>query len=347
VQLVKADVEFGLDSSAPRSDRAASAAQGRSLAVVRLDTRAMPARHRLQFVGDVLGRQFCNGDASADPEGPFRCRWTLAGLAPGVVVGDLEQSGLRAGRAGARLHDGDADVTLFLGRCGIGRIEQGDRRVAFGPGEAGILHHGRALDSMWDDCAVRIVRLPRAALPAARIDAAGGARLGRSSPALALLNAYVDAVMPLALGGGVPALAVRHLTELGAMAISEAAGIDVGRTRGGPAVAAARLAAMREVIGLRFAEPMLAMADVARAVGLSERAGYLVFEAGAAVFSETLVGVRLDRARALLHADHQARIVEIAYAVGFSDLSHFNRRFRARFGMTPSEARHTGGAASR
>jgi AraC family transcriptional activator of tynA and feaB len=34
-------------------------------------------------------------------------------------------------------------------------------------------------------------------------------------------------------------------------------------------------------------------------------------------------------------------ISEIAYAWGFNDLSHFNRAFRARFGMTPREWRHT------
>jgi len=35
-------------------------------------------------------------------------------------------------------------------------------------------------------------------------------------------------------------------------------------------------------------------------------------------------------------------IAVIAFTVGFSDLSHFNRAFRRRFGMTPSEARHAG-----
>jgi AraC-like DNA-binding protein len=31
------------------------------------------------------------------------------------------------------------------------------------------------------------------------------------------------------------------------------------------------------------------------------------------------------------------RIIDIAYAVGFGDLSNFNRAFRARFGCTPSD----------
>jgi AraC-like DNA-binding protein len=33
------------------------------------------------------------------------------------------------------------------------------------------------------------------------------------------------------------------------------------------------------------------------------------------------------------------RISEIAAEAGFTDLSHFSRAFRRRFGMTPSDAR--------
>ena len=33
------------------------------------------------------------------------------------------------------------------------------------------------------------------------------------------------------------------------------------------------------------------------------------------------------------------RIGDIAYASGFSDISHFNRSFRRRFGLTPTAAR--------
>jgi AraC family transcriptional activator of tynA and feaB len=38
-------------------------------------------------------------------------------------------------------------------------------------------------------------------------------------------------------------------------------------------------------------------------------------------------------------------ISEIAYAWGFNDLSHFNRAFRQRFDMTPSEWRESAPAA--
>jgi AraC-like DNA-binding protein len=36
------------------------------------------------------------------------------------------------------------------------------------------------------------------------------------------------------------------------------------------------------------------------------------------------------------------RIAEVAYEVGFNDLSYFNRSFRRRFGLSPREVRELG-----
>lgn len=59
-------------------------------------------------------------------------------------------------------------------------------------------------------------------------------------------------------------------------------------------------------------------------------------------FSEEVLNARLTRAHDLLTKskhDHMS-IGDIAYSVGFNDLSYFNRVFRRRFGATPSEIRH-------
>ncbi|MCZ7593504.1 MAG: helix-turn-helix domain-containing protein [Hyphomicrobium sp.] len=50
---------------------------------------------------------------------------------------------------------------------------------------------------------------------------------------------------------------------------------------------------------------------------------------------------RLERCRRALEDPLQAHrmIGEIAFGWGFSDLSHFTRRFRSAFGMTPSDCR--------
>jgi transcriptional regulator GlxA family with amidase domain len=50
---------------------------------------------------------------------------------------------------------------------------------------------------------------------------------------------------------------------------------------------------------------------------------------------------RLQRAYAMLTDRRFAhlRIIDIALAVGFGDISHFNRMFRRRFGDSPSGVR--------
>lgn len=55
-------------------------------------------------------------------------------------------------------------------------------------------------------------------------------------------------------------------------------------------------------------------------------------------FHEYLNGLRLTRAKALL-ADRHSRISEVAYAVGFNDLSHFDKTFRKMVGRSPTEYR--------
>jgi AraC-like DNA-binding protein len=54
--------------------------------------------------------------------------------------------------------------------------------------------------------------------------------------------------------------------------------------------------------------------------------------------AELLMDYRLERAAELLEA-RTGTVSEIAYGVGFKSLSHFTKRFRQRFGCTPSEYR--------
>jgi AraC-like DNA-binding protein len=58
-------------------------------------------------------------------------------------------------------------------------------------------------------------------------------------------------------------------------------------------------------------------------------------------FTEHLAGRRLERAFEMLTDPHRRHlaIIDIAFGVGFGDVSHFNRMFRRRFGETPSGVR--------
>ena len=59
-------------------------------------------------------------------------------------------------------------------------------------------------------------------------------------------------------------------------------------------------------------------------------------------FSELVRRKRVDRARRMLERPSATphRVIDVAYAVGFNDLSSFNRAFRRQFGCTPSDVLH-------
>jgi AraC-like DNA-binding protein len=74
---------------------------------------------------------------------------------------------------------------------------------------------------------------------------------------------------------------------------------------------------------------------------LTPRHVHRLFEAEGTTFSQFVLGERLARACRMLTDPRFARqtITEIALAAGFGDLSYFNRTFRRRYGVTPSEVR--------
>ena len=103
----------------------------------------------------------------------------------------------------------------------------------------------------------------------------------------------------------------------------------------------ALLRRVRQTIRERCHEADLDPAMVAAALGLSRRYIHLVFASAGTTFSQELYTCRLNRAQRLL-CDKRfdgLGIAEIAWNCGFSEPSHFTRRFRERFGSTPSAYR--------
>jgi two-component system, response regulator YesN len=83
----------------------------------------------------------------------------------------------------------------------------------------------------------------------------------------------------------------------------------------------------------------ITLRDVAREAGLSRFYFCRLFHHETGVlFHDYLHELRVTRAKALL-ADRYLRVTEVAYAVGFNDLSHFDRTFRRKVGCSPSEYR--------
>jgi AraC-like DNA-binding protein len=163
----------------------------------------------------------------------------------------------------------------------------------------------------------------------------------RPGPALRLLDCYLRSLASfkeppsskLASTVGV------HLLDLVAATLgptAEAANIVTER-----GVKAAKLQAILAEVAQRSSDPNFDLDNVAGALGMSRRYVQKLLEGTGKSFTEHLAGCRLDRAFAMLTDPHhlQLAIIDIAFAAGFGDVSHFNRMFRRHFGETPSGVR--------
>lgn len=101
-----------------------------------------------------------------------------------------------------------------------------------------------------------------------------------------------------------------------------------------------RLDWLKAWIGQHLTDPSLSPADAAEAIGLSLRSVHSLFEGSGTTFSAYVRDRRLALAGRMLRAPNgRDRIIDIAFATGFGDLSAFGRAFQKAFGMSPSTYR--------
>ncbi|MBM3543342.1 MAG: helix-turn-helix domain-containing protein [Alphaproteobacteria bacterium] len=107
---------------------------------------------------------------------------------------------------------------------------------------------------------------------------------------------------------------------------------------------AARLGAVLRAIDSRFDDVSLSTDGIGHELGISGRQVHRLLEWTTKTFYEHLLERRLQRAHELLSNPSLGEaktgtVAAIAAQVGFTNVTHFNRLFRARFGDTPTGVR--------
>lgn len=103
--------------------------------------------------------------------------------------------------------------------------------------------------------------------------------------------------------------------------------------------------AIFEYIAKNFANPEIDIEAVTKAAGVSRTKVNDILKAEfGTTFTNHINKLRLIEASRLLAEKPDAHITEIAYLVGFKNISYFNKLFKEQFGSTPKEVR---GKASR
>lgn len=167
-----------------------------------------------------------------------------------------------------------------------------------------------------------------------------GLLIGVDNEALRLLRSYLTMVDGISLPtGSVLDHVSDTIVDLVGLATG-AKGEDVALA-GARGLRAGRLQAVLKQIRNNYRNPALSAPLVGLQLGLSGRYVQDLLASTGSSFSERILELRLQDAKAMLtDARHQdKRIGDIALEVGFSDISYFNRSFRKRFGCSPSAAR--------
>lgn len=96
-----------------------------------------------------------------------------------------------------------------------------------------------------------------------------------------------------------------------------------------------------QVMRDRYDDVDLDPCTVAAELNISKRYVHKIFAGNNTTFGAELLELRLSRAAEILQDARYAayRINDVAFACGFSDSSHFARRFRERFGSSPLQIR--------
>jgi AraC-like DNA-binding protein len=134
----------------------------------------------------------------------------------------------------------------------------------------------------------------------------------------------------------------RTLLELVALSLGATKDTEQLTPRRGLRSARVQLVLARMAAG--FFDPGFSLRVVANELGLSERYIQDLLQETGTPFTARLLELRLQHARKMLSdARHDLlKISEIATACGFNEVPYFNRCFRRRFGMSPSDYRWRG-----
>jgi AraC-like DNA-binding protein len=304
-------------------------------------TDMLPERERFGFFLEEIARKLIRLDVARRGDAPFYARFRSARVGAVNFV-EAKYSPASYGRSREMLDDGNDDFAFQICTAAPIDLDQTDRTLRHGQGA--LADNAR---TGYASCAAAgaglLISLPRKTLlnlvPGAedvtRLPTVSGDR-----PEMILLRAYLATLLDSrAIGEATLQVAGAHVLDLVSLALGATG--DVAHHATARGLRAVRSLAVRQSVLAQLRNSGLSSADIAKANAISERYLRQLFADMGTSFSDFLIERRLELAYRLLAnpLNRNRHISEIAFEAGFSDLSHFNRRFRARYGETPSGAR--------
>jgi AraC-like DNA-binding protein len=310
---------------------------------LQISTRAFPESDQTEAFREIFGRAVLQIDMEPLKDHRFESEMTLWGLPGGIGVSSGFGSPM-INHHTPDLIDND-DLLLTFMQEGGGVFEQHGRRTEVAQGDVVLTAIGEpAKFALLQRTSMINLRLSRDRLAPKLVDI-GSALLApviHEGSAKRLMTNYIetldkeDNLAPPVLRQA----AATHLYDLAALALGathDAAAIAKGR-----GIRAARLRAIKADILNLLTDDRLSLDSIARRHEISVSYLRQLFADEETTFSDYVLNERLALAHQMLGSSglHERSIGVIALDCGFGDISYFNRRFRRRYGATPSDIRH-------
>ncbi|MGY3583389.1 AraC-like DNA-binding protein [Bradyrhizobium sp. USDA 4341] len=286
-------------------------------------------------------RGFCRLDVGPTDNNRIDCHNEFT-LLHTVAIATPRGGSARFARTRALLDDGCDDLVLIFATRGAVQVTQGSTTIELKRGQMCLTEMnivGTA--DLTQSGSFTTTRFPRRLLlqVTPMVETRLARPLGREPALSAMIERYSALCTELAGDLDVPGqqAAAHHLADLVGLVLGNSAEQKELAARDG--VAKGRLDLMKADVLKNLDNGRLTIEAIARANALSTRQAQRLFAAEGTTFSEYVLEQRLLLARRLLlHAQGADRKVsDIAYTVGFNDLSYFHRAFRRKFGAAPAE----------
>jgi len=307
----------------------------------RFSTRQLPERMRIPLWRENFGRSFVHVDIEPLSDVPFRAEATLQATGRLRTLA-LTGSAMRFKRSQTTIVDGDDSIGIVVCAPGRSKLSQRGHEIELRAGDAIAILHSEPGTVTYVEGLLFYLVVPRDALTqrVTNVDSLTMRRISHRTESLRLLMTYLKSTFKESVLAA-PKLrdtVVTHIYDLVGLAVGESALLGESSAS---AVVAARHSAIVDHIATHFQDPGLSLEIVARCQGISPRYLQRLMTSWGSSFTGRVNEFRLQQAFRLLTDFHGStqRISDIALEVGFSDVSHFNRLFRARFGNSPRGVR--------
>jgi AraC-like DNA-binding protein len=308
-----------------------------------LSTDLLPERDRIAIWHEIHGRTLFNLGITPDADEIFRADATI-NVFDGAAITTTNSSRAQYFAGLDQMRTARDSVTIFTVKHGKARGSQYGRDTILGPGDsvAMLTSEMGSIDVLEAGCFSTICVPRQLVQPAVR---QFEHRVMRPNAlnlnALTLLLSYADMLQGEAsqLDQFLRQSVATHLGDL----VIGVFGVDRDATElaGSRGLRVARLRQVKDDVAKHSSDHDLSAESVGIRLGITSRYVRKLLDNDGTSFSEFVLEIRLKRAHRLLcdpsHLNQP--IGTLAYAIGFGDLSYFNRSFRRRFGMTPRDVR--------